>query len=247
MNLELLNTILLGALLGETTFLTVRSLRAMREKARGAKIYIDTSTLMDGRVLGVAQSGIITDDIVILSSVLREMQLLADGPDSNKRARARAGLDVASTLERTVEVNAYVENDASGEGVDELLLTMAKKNRAAIMTNDFNLNKRATAEGVRVMNVNDLALAMRSEFQPGEKLTVKVTDRGNNRKQGVGYLPDGTMVVIENAREKVGQEVEIELVRYNQTPAGRMMFARAASTTGPKPSRNPRRSGRRSR
>ena len=238
MNNETINTILLCAILGMTGISTFKTLRSGRDRQRANKIYIDTSTLMDGRILAVAQTGFITDDVIILSSVLREMQLLADSSDNNKRARARAGLTVANELERTVNVNAYVmSDDKPGEQVDDRLLELAKQNRASLMTNDFNLNKRATAEGVRVMNINEMALALRNEFLPGERLKIMITDKGSNRKQGIGYLPDGTMAVVEGARDQVGKEAEIELVRFNQTPAGKMIFARTVDE-GPKRERS---------
>jgi uncharacterized protein YacL len=218
------------AILCETSFLAYGEWRRGRARRIADKIYVDTSTLIDGRILGVAKAGFITDDLLIPRSVLRELQLLADGKDSEKRARARFGLDVASELERTVAVNAYVYGDKLDRSqVDERLIELARRDGAAIMTNDYNLNKVATAEGLRVLNINDLAMAMRDENLPGEKSVVKITTRGSGRGQGVGYLSDGTMVVVDKAANKVGKTVEVEFVKRMQTAAGKMVFAKVAA------------------
>jgi uncharacterized protein YacL len=136
-------------------------------------------------------------------------------------------MDVVNELERTVNINATIYNDPIDKTpVDERLIELAKRDGAAIMTNDFNLNKVATAEGIKVLNINDLVLALRSEYQAGGTAKIKITGKGQNRKQGVGYLPDGTMAVVENAGNKIGAEVEVEFVRLLQTPSGKMMFAK---------------------
>lgn len=249
---EILIIVLLVLILAEVTYLTYRTIKRSYEKRYADKIYVDTSTLIDGRILSVAQTGFVTDDLLIPRSVLRELQLLADGNDADKRARARFGLDVVNELERTVNVNAMIYNDAIDRTpVDDRLIELAKRDGAAIMTNDFNLNKVASAEGVRVLNINDLALTLRTEYLPGERTRVKITSKGNNRKQGVGYMPDGTMVVIEEAGSRVGSEVEVEIIRMLQTAAGKMLFAKLISNTAAQESRPkdrkqlPRRRGRR--
>ena len=191
------------------------------------KIYVDTSVLIDGRILNVARTGFIDGDLIVLKSVLRELQLLADGKDSEKRNRARAGLNNVSELERVIEVNTVIEDD--GEEyvkVDEQLLKFAKANKGAILTIDYNLIKVAEAERTQTLNVNDLALAMRTEFLPGEKMKLKITEKGSGKGQGVGHLPDGTMVVVDKASGRIGKEITVEFMRYHETSSGKMVFAK---------------------
>ncbi|MBR3253663.1 TRAM domain-containing protein [Candidatus Saccharibacteria bacterium] len=191
------------------------------------RIYIDTSALIDGRILDIAKSGFIDGNLIILKSVLRELQLLADGKDSEKRNRARAGLEVAAELERVLEVDTEVLDDGEGrKQVDEELLKHAKEGKGYILTLDYNLIKVATAENVKTLNINDLALALRNEFLPGEIIKLKILEKGTNRGQGVGHLNNGTMVIVDNAASKIGQEVTVEFVRFFETSAGRMIFAR---------------------
>lgn len=212
-------------ILAETTFLTVRKYKPMRSNAR--KIYVDTSVLIDGRILNIARTGFIDGDLIILKSVLRELQLLADGKDSEKRTRARAGLSNVSELERIIKVNTEVFDDGEGvKKVDEQLLKLAKEAKATIMTLDYNLIKVAEAEKINTLNINDLALAVRTEFLPGEKIKLKILERGSNRGQGVGHLPDGTMVVVERGANKIGRTVTVEFVRFYETSAGKIVFAR---------------------
>ena len=214
------------AILAETTVLVVRR-KPVRSGTR--KIYVDTSVLIDGRILNVARTGFIDGDLIILKSVLRELQLLADGKDNEKRNRARAGLDNVAELERVVEVNVEVLDDGTGhKQVDEELLKYAKENKGAILTIDYNLIKVAEAEKITALNLNDLALAVRTEFLPGEKLRLKITEKGANRGQGVGYSPDGVMVVVDGASNRIGREVTVEFMRFHETSAGKMIFARLA-------------------
>ena len=209
----------------ETTILVIKKYKPTFNSRR--KIYVDTSALIDGRILNVARSGFIDGDLIVLKSVLRELQLLADGKDSEKRSRARAGLEVVSELERVVNVNAEILDDGEGyKKVDEELLKIAKETKGAILTLDYNLIKVAEAEKIETLNINDLALAVRSEFLPGEKIKLKITEKGSNRGQGVGHLSNGAMVVVDNAANKVGKEVVVEFVRFHETSAGRMIFAR---------------------
>ncbi len=194
------------------------------------KIYIDTSALIDGRIINIARSGFLDGDLIILKSVLLELQLLADGKDTEKRSRARAGLSAATELERVINVNTEIVDDTGGlRKVDEELLKYAKENRGAILTMDYNLIKVAEAEKIETLNINDLALATRSEFVPGEKVRLRILDKGSNKGQGVGHLDDGTMVVVDNAANKIGHEVTVELIKFYETPAGKMIFAKLAS------------------
>ena len=185
--------------------------------------------LIDGRILNIARTGFIDGDLIVLKSVLRELQLLADGKDAEKRSRARSGLTNVSELERIVEVNTEILDDGEGmKKVDEQLLKYAKETKGAILTIDYNLIKVAEAEKIVALNVNDLALAVRTEFLPGEKINLKITEKGSNRGQGVGHLSDGTMVVVERAANKIGREITVEFMRFHETSSGKIIFARIA-------------------
>ncbi len=210
---------------GETTILVLRKYRQLSNGYR--KIYVDTSALIDGRILNIARTGFLNGDLIILKSVLRELQLLADGKDSDKRSRARAGLETVSELERVINANVDIIDDGDEKKlVDDELLKFAKTNKGAILTLDYNLIKVAEAERVETLNINDLALAVRTEFLPGETIRLKITDRGANQGQGVGHLPDGTMVVVDKAANKLGKELSVEFVRFHETSAGKMIFAK---------------------
>ena len=223
--MELFILLVVLLVFAETTILVFKKFRPTFNSKR--KIYIDTSALIDGRILNVARSGFIDGDLIVLKSVLRELQLLADGKDSEKRSRARAGLEVVAELERVVNVNTEILDDGEGyKKVDEELLKVAKDTKGAILTLDYNLIKVAEAEKIEALNINDLALAVRNEFLPGEKIKIKITEKGSNRGQGVGHLENGTMVVVGNAANKLGKEVVVEFVRFHETSAGKMIFAR---------------------
>ena len=192
------------------------------------RVLVDTSILIDGRFLAVAKTGFINFDILIPRSVVGELQILADGGDDKKRTRARYGLDIISALQSEKGLNVLIlaDGNSAKEGVDNRLLNLAKKMNAAILTADYNLNKVAKVEGIEVLNINELVQSVRADFLPGEKLMLEITGRGNEKKQGVGHLPDGTMVVVENAESLVGTTCEVEFIRSLQTAAGKMMFAR---------------------
>ena len=223
--MELFILIVVLAILAETTVLVLRKYKPTFNRKR--KIYVDTSVLIDGRILNIARSGFLDGDLIVLKSVLLEMQLLADGKDSDKRARARAGLETVAELERVVNVNTEIlDNGGRYKKVDEELLKLAKETKGAILTLDYNLIKVAKAEKIETLNVNELALALRNEFLPGEKIKIKILEKGSNRGQGVGHLNDGTMVVVESAANKIGKEIIVEFVKFYETPAGKMIFAR---------------------
>jgi uncharacterized protein YacL len=230
-------TLVLGSLVFlETSALCVSNFSSkaknLSRKAR-RRIFVDTSTLIDGRILSVARAGFIGDELLIPRSVVRELQLLADGSDSEKRMRARFGLDVVNELERIENVEASVFPDAPGRvSVDERLIELAKDNNGLIMTNDYNLSKVAKTEHIETVNINELAQGLRTEYLPGDKLKVRIVGAGSNPHQAVAYLSDGTMVVVDEAEKyiKAREVVEIEFVRYLQTNAGKMMFAKLAKT-----------------
>lgn len=227
--MELIIIFITLAILAETTFIMIKKYRPIRSGNR--KIYVDTSVLIDGRILNIARTGFIDGNLIILKSVLRELQLLADGKDNEKRSRARAGLSNVAELERIIEVNTEIFDDGDDiKKVDEQLLKLAKENKGAVMTIDFNLIKVAEAEKIETLNINDLALAVRTEYLPGEKIRLKITEKGSNRGQGVGHLKNGTMVVVDRASNKIGKEVTVEFVRFHETSAGRIVFAKIAKS-----------------
>lgn len=190
-------------------------------------VFIDTSALMDGRIVFAAQAGFIPNQLVIPRSVIAELQLLADGSDHDKRSRARHGLDMVKMLQEIDNLHVKIMNDGKApRGVDDKLLQLAKKYNGMICTIDFNLNKVAVVENIRVLNINELAQQLRLTHLPGEKMTVEILQRGSDVHQGVGYLADGTMVVVEQASRDIGKTIEVELIRSLQTAAGRMVFAK---------------------
>lgn len=223
---------------------TLLLLSANKDKFRsfstGRPVFIDTSVLMDGRIIFAAQSGFIPKRLVVPRSVVAELQLLADGSDHEKRSRARHGLDVVKMLQELKDVNVKILKDGPArQGVDNRLLELAKKYRGAICTIDFNLNKVATVEGITVLNINELAQQLRLAHLPGEHVSVELIQRGSDSHQGVGYLGDGTMVVVEQANRDIGKTVEVELTRSLQTAAGRMVFAKKLTQAGTKPLKQP--------
>lgn len=220
-------------ILGEISYLLAR-LPKNSIKSKDRAILVDTSVLMDGRIAAVAQTGFIGGTLVIPRSVIGELQFLADHADADKRARARYGLDVVTELQAMERVDVELLQDGSRarEGVDDRLLKLAKQHGAVIMTLDYNLNKVAAVEGTEVLNLNELAQSIRMEHLPGEKITLEIIQKGQDAHQGVGYLPDGTMVVVDQANSQIGQTLDVEIVRNLQTAAGRMIFAKKIDTAG---------------
>lgn len=217
----------------ETTYLTIMKLRQRSLKVARGSILLDTCSIMDGRIIDVARTGIITAEIIIPRSVVRELQLLADKADHDKRVRARKGLDNIRELQKLDSVSVVVVNDGlvDAGGVDERLLELAQKYDAAIATTDYNLNKVAKVINVTVINVNELAQMLRAQLLPGETAEIELLQAGANREQAVGYLDDGTMVVVEDAKSQIGQKIKVEIVRSLQTEAGRMMFAKKVANS----------------
>ncbi|MEO5950118.1 MAG: PIN domain-containing protein [Candidatus Saccharimonadales bacterium] len=240
-NISLFLAIILLAILAEVTYLVVKLPRQNINRKQSRPILVDTSVLIDARIIAVAQSGFIGDTLVIPRSVIGELQFLADNADHEKRTRARHGLDVVKELQSMPEVVVEILQDGSKaeEGVDERLLNLAKKYNAVICTIDFNLNKVATVEGITVLNVNELAKSLRMAYLPGERMLLEVTQKGQDKHQAVGHLTDGTMVVVEHAFKQIGKTVEIEFIRSLQTAAGKMMFARLVELEKPEPKQTP--------
>lgn len=227
--MELLIICALLVIAAETTYLAVaQTVKFKHSKKQHMPIFVDTSVLIDGRIISIAESGFITSTLFIPRSVVGELQFLADNADTEKRTRARHGLDIVKELQTmpTVKVEIFNDGTKAEEGVDNRLLKLAKEYNGAICTIDFNLNKVAQVEGIPVLNVNDLAKTLRMAYLPGEKTKLELTQKGNDQHQAVGHLDDGTMVVVEHASSQIGKIVEIEFIRGLQTAAGKMMFAR---------------------
>jgi uncharacterized protein YacL len=226
--MEILVTVLLVAILAETTFLFVAKLRQRTLKVARGSLLLDTSAIMDGRIVDVAKTGVITAELIVPRSVINELQLLADKADHDKRMRARKGLENVRELQKMETVSVTIPNDGhvGSGGVDERLLELAKNYDASIATTDYNLNKVAKVVGITVVNVNELAQMLRAQRLPGETVEIELIQPGANRDQAVGYLEDGTMVVVEDAKNLIGQKQRVEIIRSLQTEAGRMMFAK---------------------
>lgn len=190
-------------------------------------IVVDTSVFVDGRVLDIAKSGFLSGELLVIPSVISELQMLADSASDLKRARGRRGLDVIADLKKTHGVTVRVLDEEPSDGqVDSKLVTLARKLRAKVMTTDFNLNKVARARNVAVLNINDLANAVKSKVLPGEELEIDIKAVGKAKDQGVGYLEDGTMVVVEGGAGMKGKSLTVRVMKVLQTAAGRMIFSR---------------------
>jgi uncharacterized protein YacL len=194
---------------------------------RLSSVLLDTSVIIDGRILDIAKTGFVDMPLIVLRSVLRELQLVADSADAMRRRRGRRGLDVLTDMQKETTITLQViddEADANTE-IDAHLVRVAKQRGWGIMTNDFNLNRIARLEGVTVLNLNELAQAMRPVAIPGEEIMVTVAREGKEPGQGVGSLDDGTMVVVQNGRRLINQTITAVVTSVIQTSAGRMIFA----------------------
>lgn len=198
-------------------------------------LLLDTSVLIDGRILPIARSGLVTAPVVIPRSVVRELQYMADKADHDKRERAREGLAMIEQLQQIESLQVQVINDPDLQngGVDERLVELAISSGARLCTIDYNLNKAARVQGVQVVNINELAHALRVVHLPGEKVELKLVQPGQESRQAVGYLDDGTMVVVDDAKAQIGQMVTVEVTRVLQTAAGKMFFAKKVGTKDP--------------
>jgi uncharacterized protein YacL len=214
------------------------------KQTKGARpIVLDTSVLIDGRINDIARSGILESQLILPRFVVQELQTIADGADRLKRNRGRRGLDTIAELKANERIE-MIDYDPAGRHdatlpVDEQLLLLAKELNARVLTNDLNLNKVATLRGVDVINLNDLANAMKPVVLPGERMAVRLVKAGEEAGQGVGYLDDGTMVVVEQSRQFINQEVEFTVTNMRQTSAGKMIFGRIGGDPPP-PTPRPR-------
>ncbi len=228
---DLLNLAALGGIFG-----------GEKQGKRSFKI-LDTSVIIDGRIADIAETGFLDGIIVTPQFVLRELQLVADSSDSLKRNRGRRGLDVLQRLQKiaTLQIQIVEDDFPSVREVDMKLIELAKLYEAKIVTNDFNLNKVAQLQGVEVLNINELANSLKPIVLPGEIMKVFILKEGKEYGQGVAYLDDGTMVVVDNARKLIGKTVEIAVTSVLQTTAGKMIFGkfdeRGVGALGPRPER----------
>ncbi len=197
-------------------------------RASGTPKILDTSVIIDGRIADICQAGFLEGPLLVPRPVLDELQRIADASDPLRRNRGRRGLDILNTMQKELRgVQIYEEGDLRpGESVDAQLVRLARGLGASIVTNDYNLNKVAELQGVRVLNVNELANAIKPVMLPGEELSVHLIRDGKEAGQGVGYLDDGTMIVVEGGKKHIGETLEAVVTSVLQTVAGRMIFAR---------------------
>ena len=202
-----------------------------KEMKGGKPFVLDTSAIVDGRIADIANTRILSAELIVPRFVLHELQTIADSNDKLKRTRGRRGLDMLNKLQTNENVEIRIldviaDRRAEDLGVDDMLVDLAVQLDGRIVTNDYNLNKVAQLRGVTVININDLANALKPVVLPGEVMGIKVIKPGEEVGQGVGYLDDGTMVVAEGARDRIGQEIQITVTSVLQTSAGRMIFGR---------------------
>jgi len=191
-------------------------------------ILLDTSVIIDGRIADISRTGFLPGSLLIPRFVLNELQYIADSPDSMRRQRGRRGMEVLSALQKEPHIPVRISDiDVDGvREVDDKLVVLARQMRCPILTNDYNLNRVAELQGVTVLNINELANAVKSVLIPGELMTVQVIQEGRESGQGVAYLDDGTMVVVENGKDYMDRSIPVVVTKVLQTAAGRMIFAR---------------------
>ncbi len=206
---------------------TKKTVNTTTKEAQKSRILVDTSAIIDGRIADIAATGFVPGKLLVPRFVLAELQNIADSDDPLRRAKGRRGLELLNKLRENnaVEIDIVEDNPAKVKEVDHKLVYLAKKFKTDILTTDYNLNRVATIESVRVLNMNELSQALRAVVLPGEILVVRVVQAGKEKGQGVGYLEDGTMIVVEGGDKIIGQEVETEVTRIFQTVAGKMIFA----------------------
>ncbi len=197
-------------------------------------ILLDTSVIIDGRVADIARTGFLPGTLLIPRFVLNELQYIADSPDGLRRQRGRRGMDVLAELQKLPNILVRI-SDINAEGVrevDDKLVVLARQLKCPILTNDYNLNRIAELQGVTILNINELANAVKSVVLPSEHMTLNIFQEGKEHGQGVGYMDDGTMVVVENGHEYIGEYKEVVVTKVLQTAAGRMIFARVEEENG---------------
>ncbi|HWL95435.1 MAG TPA: PIN domain-containing protein [Phycisphaerae bacterium] len=209
-----------------------------RQVKGGRPIILDTSVIIDGRIAEICDTGVIDTKLIVPRFVLHELQAVADSNDKLKRVRGRRGLDVLNKLQTKEHVDieimdATLSKAEAGETVDLKLLALAQQLNGRVATNDYNLNKIGKLRNIDIININDLANAMKPIALPGEAMHVKIIKPGEEAGQGIGYLDDGTMIVVEGGRERIGETVNVDVSSVLQTSAGRMIFARLEGAAAP--------------
>ena len=191
-------------------------------------ILMDTSVIIDGRVTDIARTGFLSGELLIPRFVLNELQYIADSGDNLRRQRGRRGLEVLSQLQKDTAISVRISDiDVEGtNAVDDKLIILARQMRSPVLTNDYNLNRVAEIQGVTILNINELANAVKAVYLPGETLNVRVIQEGREHGQGIGYLDDGTMVVVQDGNDFIGEEIETVVTKVLQTAAGRMIFSK---------------------
>ena len=197
-------------------------------------ILLDTSVIIDGRVSDIAKTGFLPGTLLIPRFVLNELQYIADSPDGLRRQRGRRGMEVLAELQKLPNILVRI-SDINAEGVrevDDKLVVLARQLKCPILTNDYNLNRVAELQGVTILNINELANAVKSVVLPSERMTLNIFQEGKEFGQGVGYMDDGTMVVVENGHDYIGEYKDVVVTKVLQTAAGRMVFARVEEDNG---------------
>ena len=216
----------LGARVGAKQRVGLGPIANVALAAGGTPKVLDTSVIIDGRILDIVRSGFLDGPLILPRFVLRELQNIADSSDAMRRTRGRRGLDVLTKLQALSPLEIVERDYDTVSEVDAKLVLLARERAGKLVTNDFNLNRVANVEGVAVLNINELANAVKPVLLPGEELRVALIKEGKEPHQGVGYLDDGTMIVVENGRRQVGETVDVAVTSALQTAAGRMIFAR---------------------
>lgn len=230
----------LGALRKDEVFRTLRGSwghvsQATEDVTARREILADTSAIVDGRIVEIRISGFLGRDVAVPQFVLEELQQIADSADPARRQRGRRGLDMLARLQREGPVEVVDVDFPDTRGVDSKLVRLARQRQSPILTTDYNLSRVASLQGVAVLNINDLANALRSVVVPGEELSIEIVQEGRERGQGIGYLDDGTMVVVEGGRRLVGSKVDVEVTRILPTAGGRIVFSRLKTGAGQGP------------
>ncbi|MDD5097345.1 MAG: PIN domain nuclease [Candidatus Omnitrophica bacterium] len=217
------------ALRGKDEFNIIIPYVRLRRQDQAENIAIlDTSVIIDGRIVDICKTGFLGGKIIIPKFVLRELQQIADSTDAIKRQRGRRGLEILNTIQKEpgMDISIHEQDFAETSEVDAKLVKLAKLIEANILTVDFNLNRVASIQGIKVLNINELANALKPVVFPGEEMHIKLIKEGKEHNQAIGYLDDGTMVVVEDARRLIGQDVKVAVTSVLQTQAGRMIFTK---------------------
>ncbi len=202
--------------------------KGKKDKKNSSPKVLDTSAIIDGRIADICECGFMEGEIILPRFILQELQHIADSGDNLKRNKGRRGLDAINAIKKCpdVEVKIVDKDYPDIKQVDEKLVALAKDLKAKIITNDYNLNKVAEIQNVKVLNINDLSNAIKPIFLPGERINIKIMKEGKEKDQGVAYLNDGTMIVVDNARRYIGRRIEAVVTNVLQTDAGRLIFAK---------------------